>query len=58
MYVMNLLNNSYKNHYLISELVINYLAVDTNVKNKKTTRKGGFFVQNYICEKIVGILIS
>ena len=27
MCVINLLNNSYKDHYLISELVINYLAV-------------------------------
>lgn len=55
MYVMNLFNNSYKNHYLISELVINYLAVDTNVKNKKTTFQVVFFTQNYICEKFIGI---
>jgi len=42
MFVVCLLNNICKNHYYTSELVINYLAVNQNIKNKKTTQKGGF----------------
>ena len=44
MFVVCLLNNTYKNHYLISELGINYLADSLYVK--KNHPIGWFFCEN------------
>jgi len=46
MFVVCLLNNTYKNHYLISELGINYLADSLYVKTKKNHPIGWFFCEN------------